>query len=413
MKRTIVLAEYQPYRLPMSALPTIAAERLWRDYQPFVAIDFPTPKTADEWQLTAQGWVGMIPVTRELTLVLQPKVPIANLLGMVEVAYGLESFHLLAGQVMASTIPDLYDRLTRLLVERILAQIQRGLYRPTQLHEERTTYVRGRLQIRELIRQPLQVGVPCVYHEPSVDVIENRILYWTLHRILQGGLATDGTQALARRALRILQPVITLEPYRPIDCRGRRYTRLNHDYASLHALCAFFLEACGPSHLPGDVESVPFVVNMARLYEQFVAAWLQTHLSVTWQLQIQERHPLSGELHFAIDLVLYDREKGRPIAVLDTKYKRPDYGPDTADVAQIVAYAAAKGVADAILIYPQSLTAPLDTVVGGVRVRTLVFALDGNLDRAGQQFSEQLNRLSNRPGICPIPGLSARSTKDR
>lgn len=393
MPRTIVLTEYQPQFLSADALSDDAAQRLWRDYATLLTVDFPSPKSAGAWQLTAQGWVGMVPVTRDLTLVLQPKVPIANLLGMVEVAYGLHAFHFFTGTVTATTIPELYTRLTQLLVERVLQQLQRGLYRPYHLREEVTPYVRGRLQVQELTHRPFTVAVPCAFHEPAVDVIENQILHWTLHQILQSGLLGGAPAASVRRLLRILQPVVTLQPCTVADCRGRIYTRLNQAYAPLHALCAFFLEACGPSHLPGAVVSVPFVVNMARLFEQFVAAWLDAHLPPMWQLQIQERHPLSGELHFAIDLVLYDRATHQPYMVLDTKYKTPDRSPDTADIAQVVAYAAAKGVTQALLVYPQPLPVPLDTVVGSVHVRTATFALNGELDGAGQALLTELNLM--------------------
>jgi 5-methylcytosine-specific restriction enzyme subunit McrC len=386
MKRTIVLAEYQPQLLPRDALSEAVAQRLWRDFSTLVELTFPSPKTDDQWQLTAQGWVGLLPVTPTVTLAVAPKTPIMNLLGMIEVAYGITGWTRLRGLVDAATVPLLYEGLARLLIEEILRQIQRGLYRPYQLYDEARPYLRGQLQIAEQLRRPPQATAVCRFHEPTVDVLDNQLLLWTLHRLLQSSALSGETTRLARRAYTILQNVVTLRPCTVAESRSRLYTRLNGTYAPLHALCAFFLAACGPSHLPGSAATVPFVVNMARLYEQFVAAWLRTHLPSAWQLQIQERHPLSEDLQFAIDLVLYHRLQQRPIAVLDTKYKTPIRTPDTADVAQVVAYAAAKGVGEAILIYPQPLSTPLNTVVGGVRVRTLAFALDGDLSLAGQQL---------------------------
>ncbi len=390
MKRTIVLSEYQPHRLPREQLSDAVANHLWQHYARLVTVDFPSPKTDGEWQLTAQGWVGMVPIQRDLTLVLQPKVALTNLLGMVEVAYGLESFQILRGLVAAATVPELFERLALLLAEQTLIRCRRGLHRPYQPREAATPFVRGRLRVVELLRRPTALAVPCTFHEQRVDVLDNQILHWTLHRILQSDLCGTESRPVVRQAVRILQPLVTLQPVTADDCRNRLYTRLNADYAALHALAAFFLDANGPSHEPGAAASIPFVVNMARLYEQFVANWLQRHLPSTWQLQRQERHPLSNELHFAIDLVLYDRQTAHPVAVLDTKYKTPDRGPDTADVAQIVAYAAAKGVTNAILIYPQPLPEPLVTRVGGVQVRTLSFALAGDLDEAGRHLLDQL-----------------------
>ena len=384
MKRTIVLTEFQPQRLPGDSLSVPVAERLWQHYGHLVEVEFPSPKSADQWQLTAQGWVGMLPVTRDLTLVLQPKVTIANLLRMVEIAFDLRALQIFAGTVDAATVLDLYERLALLLAQRVLARCRRGLYRPYQTQQAALPYLRGRLQVDELIRRPMQQGVPCHYQEQRVDVIDNQILAWTLHTILAGDFCREQTRATLRQALRGLQSAITLQPFTARECRHRAYSRLNEDYAPLHALCAFFLEASGPSHLPGAAASVPFVVNMARLYEQFVAAWLQNNLPPAWSLHAQERHHLNSELYFAIDLVLYARASGQVRAVLDTKYKLAVHGPQTADIAQVVAYAAAKQASEAYLIYPQPLPAPLDLAVGGVRVRSLTFGLDGDLATAGQ-----------------------------
>ncbi len=396
MKRTIVLTEFQPQRLPSDTLATTVAEHLWQHYGHLVEVEFPSPKSADQWQLTAQGWVGMVPLTRELTLVLQPKVTIANLLRMVEIAFDLRALQLFRGTVDAATVPDLYERLAQLLAQWVLARCRRGLYRPYQAQRAVLPYLRGRLQVDELTRQPLQQQLPCHYQEQRVDVVDNQLLAWTLHTILGGDFCSETARALLRQALRALQPLVTLQPFTARDCRHRAYSRLNEDYAPLHALCAFFLEASGPGHRPGTAASVPFVVNMARLYEQFVAAWLQSNLPPAWTLQAQERHQLSSELYFAIDLVLYARASGQVRAVLDTKYKVATQGPQTADIAQVVAYAAAKGASAAYLIYPQPLPTPLHLEVGGVQVRSLSFGLDGDLATAGQALLTALGLVEQQ-----------------
>jgi 5-methylcytosine-specific restriction enzyme subunit McrC len=71
---------------------------------------------------------------------------------------------------------------------------------------------------------------------------------------------------------------------------------------------------------------------------------------------------------------------------VDTKYKTPTSGPDTADVAQVLAYAQVQGAQQAVLVYPTPLAHPLDVNVGGVRLRTLSFRLDENLNLAGETF---------------------------
>ena len=81
----------------------------------------------------------------------------------------------------------------------------------------------------------------------------------------------------------------------------------------------------------------------------------------------------------------------QPLWVMDTKYKRAA-SPSSPDIAQVVAYAVAFGAEEAILIYPSAAGAGADFFVGAVRVRTLAFSLDSDLDAAGEQFVQMLLR---------------------
>jgi 5-methylcytosine-specific restriction enzyme subunit McrC len=136
---------------------------------------------------------------------------------------------------------------------------------------------------------------------------------------------------------------------------------------------------------------LPFLVNMARLYELFVAEWLKAHPLPGFSLKTQEPVNLSdsSNLRFDIDLVLNDTDTGATRWVLDTKYKAPGL-PAHDDIFQIVTYAEATGCREAILIYPTPLPRPLDETIGQIRVRSLTFALDNDLEQAGQEFLREL-----------------------
>ena len=129
---------------------------------------------------------------------------------------------------------------------------------------------------------------------------------------------------------------------------------------------------------------------MAQLYERSVANWLQAHLPTPYRIKAQESTTIgpNDELRFQIDLTLYE-ENGRPLAVLDTKYKTPDK-PSQADISQVITYAKAKGCHHALLIYPQPLPQPLNLSIGDVQLHTLTFALDDSLEIVGRQFISQL-----------------------
>jgi uncharacterized metal-binding protein len=133
----------------------------------------------------------------------------------------------------------------------------------------------------------------------------------------------------------------------------------------------------------------PFLVDRAQLYEKFIAAWLAVpgKLPAHVDVRAQERvyYGQDAAAHFRIDLALYDVAAKVPLCVPDTKYKTPVV-PAPEDVSQVVTYAHAKGCTEAILLYPQPLSQPLDATIGQIRVRSLTFALDRDLDQAGRDF---------------------------
>lgn len=392
--KLLTLTEYESEFFHPSEIPAELGELLWRNYSDQVELDFPTPKTNNQWKLTSQGWAGYIPLTQEFGLSLRPKVPIENLFGMLEYAYRLKSFKILPGLIDTDSLEDFYERLAKILALCVLDRGRRGLYRSYQPRNNSLPYVHGRVDLRQKSLRPWDVNLPCHYEEHTSDIEDNQILVWTLQHILRSGICTERSLPSVRRAYRTLRGSITPMPYCPQDCAGRIYNRLNQDYHPMHALCRFFLEHSGPSHRVGDRTMLPFLINMARLYELFVAEWLVSNLPSSFSVKAQERIAFGQgqNVHFDIDLVLYENDSQTPRCVMDTKYKVP-IRPSARDVEQIVAYAEIKRCKEAILIYPKPLYEPLDAMIGDIRVRSLNFSLDGDLDLAGRSFMRGLDLL--------------------
>ncbi len=390
----IELVEYGSLLLEREEISEAVGEILWHNYDKQVGVDFPSPKTGNRWRITARGWVGQIPLTSDIHLALRPKVELDNLFRMLEYAYHLKSFRFLEGLFDCQSLEDFYERLAELLAHKILHRGRQGFYCAYLAKTEDLPYVQGRINVREVIRKPWNLKVQCDYEEHTADVEENQILAWTLWCIARNGLCTERVLPTVRRAYHLLQGLVTVQPKNSQDCVGRQYNRLNEDYRLLHALCRFFLEQTGPSFDRGEHPMLPFLVDMARLYERFVAEWLKAHqetvlLSQGLEVKSQERFYVGQGLYFDIDLVLQDVATGVTKYVLDTKYKAPNL-PASSDIAQVVAYAEARECQEAILVYPTSLIEPLDIRIGRVRIRSLTFSLVGNLEKAGYRFLEDL-----------------------
>jgi 5-methylcytosine-specific restriction enzyme subunit McrC len=247
------------------------------------------------------------------------------------------------------------------------------------------------MHLNHLMQRPWDPDIRCSYDEHTANLAENQILAWTLFRIANSGALTERVLPTIRRAYHALRGFVTLTPFGPADCVNRLYNRLNDDYHPLHALSRFFLEHSGPSHESGDRSMIPFLLDMDHLFELFVAEWLRTHLPDSLRVIAQQRVNIGegGTLYFDIDLVIDDPSTEGVAFILDTKYKAPDT-PSMADIAQVTAYAEAKRCRNGALIYPAPLHNPIDDRIGDIRVRSLVFRVDEDLESAGQALLKDL-----------------------
>ncbi|MEJ7591983.1 MAG: hypothetical protein WKF77_10570 [Planctomycetaceae bacterium] len=396
--RTVSLTEYQPTGFSATEISSAEGETLWQHWQKKVFVEFPSPKTQGEWRLTSQGWVGHLPITPDFGIRIHPRVPLRNLFGMLEYAYRLRSVQFLPGLIDCESLEGFFERLVRIVASRASDRIRKGLHREYVQVSERLSMVRGHVDLESRLRTPWMVEIDCEFDEHTADLKANQIITWTLWRATRTGLCGEPVLQTVRKVLRAMLSVVSLRPTEPRDCVLEVYHRLNEDYRPIHALCRLILENLGPSHEIGQHQMLPFIVNMSHLFELFVAEWLTANIDPRYTCQPQERVQLgdSGDLVFRIDIVVCDTPSMQPLCVIDTKYKIPDR-PSPADIAQAVTYATLKDCRVAVLVYPKRLNHPLDLLIGQIRVRSMTFSLDGDLDDEGKRFLIELfesNRMA-------------------
>ena len=374
----IELREFERVRLAQDKLSHTQAKRLQHAFAAQVTVRwlFDT----QQWELIAQGWAGAINLDG-LELHLKPKIPLQNLFHLLEIANNLPIRHL-PNLVHSQTVDDFYARLAARLTQLISRRLKQGLYQAYETRTARLPYVRGRLDVAQI--RAGHITLPVRFDEISADNPHNQLLLTALSQLLRTNLLSNEKRTVARQAYRQLRRVITLQAFDP---RQRlTYTRLNADYEQMHTLCRFFLTHMMPLHETGSAETLPFLVNMAALFEQFVAQWLTDNLPDAYQLHIQERSSLAdGKIQIAIDLVIVERATGLVKMVLDTKWKSAEK-PANDDIYQIAFYANTRHSPQAILIYPAPLKHPLDETIRDVRLRTLVFDVTDSIDNAGKKF---------------------------
>lgn len=390
--KVIEFFEYEPLEITREELPVDAAQLIRDNYKGKVSIEQTSFHPDANWRISSEGWVGYIPLTPELGLRLQPKkgITITNIFKMLEYAYDLNSFNLLEGLVDCRSIEDLYERLAIILAQRVLDRGKRGYYHAYRSQSDYLSCVRGRIDMQKACSAPWKTRPFCHFEEHTSDVEENRIIAWTLSQILKSGICTSRTLPTVRQAYRRLSGFADLEPCDARTCIGRIYNRLNQDYEPMHALCRFFLENRGPGHESGDRRMIPFLVNMASLYELFVARWLEKNLQEErYSIQSQEQVLIDRNLDikFRIDLSIFDKESRSCAFVMDTKYKVGN--PASDDIEQVAAYAEAKGCKEAVLIYPECSVPRLECRVGKIRIRSATFSLAEDMESAGRKFVKE------------------------
>ncbi|MEG4007573.1 restriction endonuclease [Microcoleus sp. Pol11C1] len=383
----IELTEYELRILDRDLIPESVGKKIHHNYAKEIEIEFPNPKTQDKWHLKSKGRVGNIPISPEFHIAIRPKVPIKDLFGMIDYAYNLK-IKFPQGSIQCQSLEQSYERLANILAQKILERCRKGLYRDYLSKTERLAYIRGRVDLRSALQKPWDVKLKCHYNEQTGDIEDNQILAWTLFIIGRSGLCGESVSSTVRKAFHALQGFVTLKPFKSEACIDRNYHRLNQDYQLLHALCRFFLDNTGPSHETGDREMFPFLIDMAKLYEQFVAEWLKANTPKRFNVKPQYLVKHDKNYFDEIDLIIRDIETNEILYVLDTKYKAPNK-VDNTDRNQVVTYATLLNCKNAILIYPQTLK-ELDQQIGDIRVRSLTFSLDSDLHEAGKTFLTSL-----------------------
>ncbi len=310
---------------------------------------------APTYVINPQQYVGVVALPSGRKLTISPRIPTANLLYMLGVAYqfpnpfyqDLEQFE---------DLEELLEPVAEFFADLVDERIRAGLHRAYIDLEDNLPVVRGRIDFpRDLARNAvLRNRVYCRYSELTWDVPENQIIRYVCY-LLCGW--TFRRRDLQRRLVSLYAELeeVSLRAFTADDARGLRYHRFNEPYRRLHALCALFLEAASLSEASGTTEFRTFLLDANALFEEFVTQSLLDRISPPWDLSPQVPIALgqAGQVPMRPDLVVL--RGAAAWAVADCKYKRVQSESDYLqhDYYQVLAYCTALGVTCGVLIYPR------------------------------------------------------------
>jgi 5-methylcytosine-specific restriction enzyme subunit McrC len=349
------------------------------------------------WELAPGAKVG-VARAGDVTVWIRPKVPIERILFLMGYARhpGWRT-----DDVDLAAVDDLLPALADAFAAQADAAVEHGLLQGYVEVDDQLTVLRGRLRDQEQLRRRYGVAVPLLvrYDDHTVDISENRLLRGATDLLL----ALPGVAPKVRARLRGLRQVLAeVTPLtRGARLPGWQPSRLNQRYNVALWLAELLLADNALDQARGSVRVSGFLVDMAKVFEDFVTATLTQALEARGgTCRPQDPHDLdvAGRVRMNPDLVWY--RSGLPAVVVDAKYKaeKPSGFPN-ADVYQLLAYCTALGLSEGHLVYAEGNEATTSHEVRNAGVTIHAHALD--LDVAPDALLGRVDDLADRLVLGP------------
>lgn len=305
------------------------------------------------WELRPGGKVGAVRVGA-VEVRVAPKVPIDRIVFML-------GFRLRGIAWQEQPLPmDAADDVVHVLAEgfarAVTEAVRPGLLQGYRVAEESLPVVRGRIRIDEQLKRRPGVWLPIevTYDDFTVDTAENQVLRAALERLQRNPLVPEAVRRRMGGLLLQFADVSPLTPGAPLP--SWRITRLNRRYEMALELARLVLASSSFEHRVGTTPVEGFVLDLPRIFEDFVTAALRDALQELLpgsrvQAQFATTLDDGGDVDLRPDIVWLDAAD-EPLAVADAKYKaeKPSGFPN-ADVYQALAYATVLQLPNVHLVY--------------------------------------------------------------
>ena len=329
---------------------------------------------------------------------MRPKIPIDRVMFLITYALDPKNWRRDAFDLKRES--DILESIVLAFTHHTREAVRRGLLQGYRREEEALHTVRGRIRFDEQIKRRFGVPLPIEvsFDEFTEDIEENRLLKAALQRLAR--LPVRPTQA--RKEVQALRPVfdaVELAAY-PRGTPHIQYTRLNSHYRPAVELARLVIDNSSLELFHGDVAGASFMLDMNKVFEQFLYVALGEALELSENQWITQKHLTLDEAK-SNDLYpdLLWQLGNRPIFVGDAKYKRitsTDF--PNADIYQMLAYCTAADLPSGLLIY-----AAEDHERGGHRVKHSITNANKTIEVAAIDLSAQPEDI-----LRQVKGLACR-----
>jgi 5-methylcytosine-specific restriction enzyme subunit McrC len=354
----------------------------------------PSPYTPGIWRIGPAGKVGTARIG-DIEIWIKPKVPIARLLFLA--GYSQHATAWRPETVPVVEADDLIPAVAQALWRQTERAIHQGLLPGYVLVEESSQVLRGRLRESEQLHRHHGLPLPLeIQHDEfTIDIAENQILRTACERMLTVPRVDGESQRMLRRLLRDFADVTPLSRGYPIP--AWQATRINVRYHAALRLAELVLRATSIEHEFGGVAVNGFLLDMPKLFEDFVTAAMRDALVPVYGGRVsgQDRSHFdeAGQVVLKPDIVW--KIHGSAVAVIDAKYKaEKPAGYPNADLYQLLAYCTVLGLRTGHLVYAKGNEDPARHVVCRSGIKIFCHAVD--LGQPPDLLLAQMSDLADR-----------------
>jgi 5-methylcytosine-specific restriction enzyme subunit McrC len=126
---------------------------------------------------------------------------------------------------------------------------------------------------------------------------------------------------------------------------------LNQHYRPILTVCELLLRDSALDEEIGEKRSISFLINMNKLFEEFVGNLLEKRL-YEYQVELQKtEHPEKSGEGLIIKLDIMISRNGIPLFIIDTKYQTMSGTPEASHLEQLSYYSNTTHIKNCALVY--------------------------------------------------------------
>lgn len=349
------------------------------------------------YDLTPGSWVGAVHLDG-LDLIIRPKLPIEQVLFLISYAIG-QGRWVQAPAGLAKT-DSLFEAIIPGFTYQLRQALARGVLQGYRTVDDAQTTVRGQWRIGDQLgrRHGIAPPVEVTFDDFTEDIELNRLLRAAIARLLRMRVREDRSR-WGLRAIEAKLAEVQLVPYDARRVPTVSYDRRSLRYRPAVELARLVLGASSFDLAHGAVATSAFLIDMNKVFEDFVVVALREALGVSDRVLVQGARQRSlhldvaGRISLLPDISVW--VESECVFVGDVKYKRLQSAAfPNADLYQLAAYAVATELPSGMLIYAAGGEEPTTHEVVHIGKRLEIVALD--LATSPENVLSQVAALAQR-----------------